>query len=745
MKKEQYDITGMHCAACAAAVEKVTKKLNGVQSSNVNLTMERLTIEYDENLTTPEMIVEKIKKSGFEATLYVKNNSDTAAAVKPDDTEDNNLAQVVISLVLSAVLMYVSMGQMLFARLPMPELLDMNKNPYNFAIVQILLTMPIMFLGFKFFSNGFSSLFHGVPNMDTLVALSSTASFIYSVVIVLTIGSDMHAVHNLYFESAAVIISLVMLGKHLENTSKKRTTDAISSLVKLTPDTAVLVTENGNATVNTSSLKIGDKILIAAGEKIPTDCSIVEGNGCVNESMLTGEAIPIEKKIGDDLIGGSISVEGTFVATVTRTGEDTTLAKIISFVEEAQGSKAPIARMADKVSGVFVPIVLAIATISAIIWLVLGMDISFALKIFTCVLVIACPCAMGLATPTAIMVGTGLGAKNGILIRGGEALETAHSVTTVVFDKTGTLTKGTPTVTDTVTYNGFADEQLMQLAVLAESRSAHPIAAAITRDRQIPPATIDNYTVYGGKGISLSIDSRQILVGNELLMTENGIDTSIAQQDIVGFSKQGKAIVIVAEGSQLVGMIAVSDVLHENSKDTIEKLHALKIKTVLLTGDRAEAAGFVAEQLGIDEVIAEVLPTGKAEKISSLRDAGEIVMMVGDGINDAPALATANVGCAIGSGSDIAVDNADVVLMSNGIASVPKAIHLSRLTIKNIKQNLFWAFCYNVLGIPIAAGMLYGIANILLSPMIGAVAMSLSSLFVVTNALRLRSMSLDVR
>lgn len=742
MKQEVYDIGGMHCAACSSSVERVTRKLPGVSRSDVNLPMNRLTIEYDESSVTPDMICEKIEKAGFTAKPHAEHEEKK----KADDGEKELKAErnnIIIMAVFSALLLSVSMLPMLIHGFPLPDIISMETHPVNYAMTQLLLTMPIIILGWRFYRSGFSSLIHGSPNMDALVAVSSTASFIYSLVISYLISDDASLVHGLYYESAAIILTLVALGKHLEESSKQKTKGAITKLMQLAPDTALLVNDDGTWEVPTEKLQVGDIVLVKPGARIPLDGIVTDGSGGVDESMLTGESLPVEKTPGSEVIGGSISTYGALYIRVTRIGDDTTLAGIIRFVEDAQGKKAPISKTADKVAGVFVPIVMLIAVASMLAWIVAGESFSFALKIFTTVLVIACPCAMGLATPTAIIVGTGLGASNGILIRSGEALETTHSTQTVVFDKTGTVTEGKPKLTDILAI-GVSEDELLGFTASLERLSDHPLAKAIceeAKDRDITEYDeVASFENLPGMGIRAQMaDGTTRVVGNTKLMELENVDVSSVMETLLELSSQGKTPMIAAENGTLKGLVCVADSIKVDSRETVERLRRMGIRTVMLTGDNRAAAEFIGAQAGVDEVIAEVMPEDKAAVVEKYKIAGESVMMVGDGINDAPALTEADVGCAIGNGSDIAIESANIVLMKSTVADVPRAIELSRLTIRNIKQNLFWAFFYNVLGIPIAAGVLYPSTGLLLSPMIGAIAMSLSSLFVVTNALRLKT------
>ena len=744
MREEKYDISGMHCAACSASVERVTRKLPGVERSDVNLTTEMMTICYDENQVTPEQIKAKVEKAGFGCTLHAEKQEVTEQNL--EDAEAAELRrkkyELITAVIFSAVLLYVSMGQMLpfgLPSLPLPDLFSMHTHPVNFAILQLLLTIPVLYCGRNFFLSGFKSLFHGSPNMDTLVAIGSACSFAYSVVMTFLISDDPHTyVHNLYYESAAVVLTLVSLGKFLERRNVQRTKGAITALMRLSPDTAILA--DSGREVPTKSLKAGDVVLVKPGARVPTDGVVTQGESSVNEAMLTGESLPVEKSPGSEVIGGSVNQNGALYVQVTRTGEDTTLARIIRFVEDAQGKKAPISKTADKVAGVFVPVVMGIALLAAVVWAVLGQPFSFVLRVFTSVLVIACPCALGLATPTAIMVGTGLGAKHGILIRSGEILEITHSVDTVVLDKTGTVTRGEPAVTSVVPYQCGGDV-LLSAAAAVESVSAHPLAAAITAYAQqqnlggLPkPESFENLS---GRGLRAVVNGETVLAGNRRLLEEGGVDVSPLLAEAERLSGQGQTPMFFAKGGVLLGLISVADSVKETSAAAIARMRELGIRTVLLTGDNHAAADFIGQQVGVDQVIAEVLPEEKAGVVQKLQQEGRKVMMVGDGINDAPALTQADVGCAIGSGSDIAIESADIVLMRDDLQDVPRALRLSALTLRDIKENLFWAFCYNTIGIPIAAGVLYAFGGPLLSPMFAGAAMSLSSVCVVGNALRL--------
>ncbi|HIV21073.1 MAG TPA: copper-translocating P-type ATPase [Candidatus Scatomorpha stercorigallinarum] len=749
MKTETYLIEGMHCAACSAAVERVTRRIDGVARSDVNLTMNRMTIEYDESKVTPQLIISKIEKAGYGARqLEAKKEEkkDLDAEEKAQEAafrrERNG---IIAALVLAAVLLYISMGSMFGA--PLPDIIDMHTHAVNFALVQLLLSTVIMYIGRRFYVSGFKALRHLNPNMDSLVAIGSTAAYIYSLVVLFLLSDHPSLVHDgLYFESAAVVVTLVSLGKHMESASKHKTTGAIRRLMALTPDTAVLRGENGSLTeVPTEILRVGDVVLVRPGERVPLDGEVVEGEGGVDESMLTGESLPVDKAPGSEVIGGSIGVNGSLYVRITRVGADTTLSKIIKIVEDAQGKKAPISKIADKVAGVFVPVVMAFALLAGIAWLIAGEPLSFVLKVFTSVLVIACPCAMGLATPTAIVVGTGLGAQNGILIKSGEALETLHGVNTAVLDKTGTVTEGKPAVTD-VLCAGAERGEILAVASAVEAASAHPLAEAVLRaageEGICSSAQVTGFENLSGRGLSAQLGGEGVLVGSPRLMEESGVDISAISGEAERLSGEGKTVMFVARGGALLGAIAVADPVRETSAAAIARLKEMGLRVVLLTGDNSRAANYIGAQVGADEVIAEVLPGDKADVVRSIQEKGGRVIMVGDGINDAPALTQADVGCAVGGGSDIAIESADVVLMKDDLGDVPKAVRLSRLTITNIKENLFWAFCYNTIGIPIAAGVLYPFFRILLSPMIGALAMSLSSVCVVGNALRLRGKKL---
>lgn len=735
MKKEIYLISGMSCAACSSSVHKVVSRLDGVTECEVNLITEKMTVLYDEKKVSPQEFVRVVEKAGF----GIQPEKTDQKPPKKENYKRTGFYSLITAAVFSGVLLYISMGQMLAIRSIVPDIISMAKNPYNFALIQLLLTFPVLFIGRKFFSGGLSSLFKGHPNMDSLVAIGAGASVIYSLAMTFSIGKNPHAVHHLYFESAAVVITLIMFGKYLEDISKQKTKSAIKKLMALSPDTAVLVKDGVQTVVETASVAVGDILLIKPGAKIPLDGIVSDGVSSADESMLTGESLPVEKRIGSSVTGGSVNLNGILTIRVTNIGSDTVLSKIIRFVEDAQSKKAPISKTADKVAGVFVPAVIVVSLIAAAVWLIAGQDLAFALRIFTSVLVIACPCALGLATPTAIMVGTGLGAMNGILIRNGEALETTHKTAVAVFDKTGTVTVGAPAVTDII---GDDETLIVGTAAALEAVSGHPLAKAVTdyaaKQQLTDFGKLTDFETIGGKGIRAVLDGEPVLVGNRSLLADNGISVSEFEAKEALLADQGKSMIYVAKGNAVLGLIGIADELKPTAKKAFEDLKCMGIKTVILSGDNRAAAGHIAGILGADEVFSEVLPEQKAEIIERLKAKYGTVMMIGNGINDAPALSVADIGCAIGSGSDIAIESADIVLMKNDPIGVPAAVRLSRLTIRNIKQNLFWAFCYNAVCIPVAAGLLYPFTGLLLNPMLAGLAMSLSSVCVVGNALRLR-------
>lgn len=741
MITQKYTIKGMTCAACSSAVERVTRKMEGVAESNVNLTTGLMTITYDESKVTPELIVKKVDRAGFGAELYVEEKKEEN---KEDDVEKTK-RRLICNIILAIPLLYICLGHMLPITLPLPAFMDMHHAPLTFALVQLVLTTVILINGRKFYLVGFKSLFKGHPNMDSLVAIGTGSAFIYSLVMTMGIPSNPTNAHNLYYESAAVVVTLVMLGKYMEGRSKNKTSEAIRKLMELAPDTAIVVRDGEQKEVPVEQVAIGEIILIKPGSRVPLDGTILEGSTSIDESMLTGESIPVEKSIGDEVIGGSVNYQGAVTVKVTHVGSDTTLAKIVKMMEDAQGKKAPISKVADTVAGYFVPTVMGIAIIAAIIWALLGHDITFVLTIFVSVLVIACPCALGLATPTAIMVGTGLGANHGILIKSGEALEISHKVNAVVLDKTGTITEGKPAVTKIISHD-VSEEELLSIAATCEQVSEHPLGNAIVNEakaRGMELQEVKEFQSITGQGIQANIEDKTYYIGNQKLCVEQQIDFAEYEEEAVQLANKGQTPMFVGLNGKVIGIVAVADTLKETSAEAIRKIKELDIEVYMLTGDNRLTADYIGKKVNVDHVIAEVLPNDKASVVEKLQKEGKCVMMVGDGINDAPALVQADVGMAIGSGSDIALDSSDVVLMKSDLHDVYKAIKLSKATIRNIKQNLFWAFFYNACGLPLAAGALYAINGMLLSPVIGGFAMSLSSVCVVSNALRLRRTKLD--
>ncbi len=730
MKTEIYHIEGMHCAACSSAVERVTRKLPGVQSSEVNLTTAKMTIVYDETKVNQQQIEAKVERAGFRASL--------APIEKPK--KDYAKLRLIIAIIFALPLLYISMGHMLPFTLPLPAFIAMETSPMGFALAQLILTIPVLIAGYQFYWIGFRALIKGNPNMDSLVAIGTASAFFYSLYQTIIIPGNPHAAHSLYYESAAVVVTLVMVGKYMEQRSKGKTSEAIQKLLALTPDTSILLVDGKEQEVPTTSVQVGQHILVKPGARIPLDGVLVNGSSSVDESMLTGESVPVEKNIGDSVIGGSMNYHGAMEIEVTRVGSDTTLSKIVKLVEDAQGKKAPISKMADLVAGYFVPVVLGIALVAALLWYFVGGEsISFCLTIFVAVLVIACPCALGLATPTAIMVGTGVGANHGILIKSGEALEITHKVNAVVLDKTGTITEGKPTV---VQYS--CSEELLALAASCEQPSEHPLGAAIVayaKEKNMPLTQPEIFQSIPGKGIQATLGEKNIRIGNAALFAEVEIPANL-QTFAQEAASLGQTPMFLEVDGQMEGVIAVADTVKQTSVEAIDALKSLGIEVYMLTGDNQLTAQAIGKQVHIAHVFAEVLPGDKAAIVAKLQAEGKNVMMVGDGINDAPALAQANIGTAIGSGSDIALESADIVLMKSDLMDVFRAIKLSKSTIRNIKQNLFWAFFYNSLGIPVACGVLHLFGGPLLSPMIGGFAMSLSSVCVVSNALRLRRLKL---
>ncbi len=738
-------VGGMTCAACSAAVERSVRALPGVLSADVNLVSEKLTVTYDPERTRLSEVKKAVRDAGYEPrAAEADTGTDEHAAAK--EREYRRLrVNFLVAAAAALPLLYIAMGHM--AGLPLPGILDPMRYPLNFALVQLALTLPAVWAGRRFYSVGFRTLLKGSPNMDSLIAIGTSAAILYSAYSTFEIArGDFSGASHLYFETAAVIIALILLGKGLEAKSKGRASEAIKKLMGLAPTTARVVHGTEELEIPVDEVEVGDRVRVRPGERIPVDGEVVEGWTSVDESMLTGESLPVEKKAGDTVAGATVNGTGSFVFRATRVGKDTALARIVRLVEEAQGSKAPIAALADKVSGVFVPVVVAVALAAALAWLLAGEGVVFSLRVFIAVLTIACPCALGLATPTAIMVGTGKGAELGVLIKSGTALETAHKVRAVILDKTGTITVGKPSVTDVEALGpeGGTEEardRLLALAAGAERGSEHPLASAVVRAAEernlsvVPPTSLQ---AVPGRGIEAEAGGRRILVGNARMMGERGVDTGVAAGILERFSREGKTALFVAADGRLEGLLAVADTVKSGSREAVAAFRRLGIATAMITGDSRPVAEAVAREVGVDRVLAEVLPEDKASEVAKLQAEGYVTAMVGDGINDAPALARADVGIAIGSGTDVAAESADIILARSDLMDAVSALALSRATIRNIQQNLFWAFAYNVLGIPVAAGLLHVFGGPLLNPIIAAAAMSLSSVSVVSNALRLR-------
>lgn len=732
-------IAGMTCASCAKSVERAIAAIEGVADVSVNIATEKARVIYDPSKTRISEIKNAVDQAGYKALELETVNEADSDKIDKDKARNNLWVRFLVAVIFTAPLFYISMGHMV--GLPVPDIIKPDLNPLNFALAQLILVIPSMISGYRFYTVGFSRLFKREPNMDSLIAVGTGAAFLYSMYSIFQIinGNPDHA-HNLYFESVGVIITLILLGKYLETVSKGKTSDAIKKLMGLAPKTAIVIHDGVEMTIPIEEVEIGDIILVRPGEKIPVDGEVIEGRTSIDESMLTGESIPVEKNPGSRVVGATINKNGTIKFKATKIGKDTVLAQIIKLVEEAQETKAPIAKLADVISGYFVPIVMAIALIAGIAWYISGQTMIFSLTIFVSVLVIACPCALGLATPTAIMVGTGKGAEHGILIKGGDALETTHKIQTIVFDKTGTITEGKPVVTDIITSGELSEEELLRISASAERGSEHPLGEAIineARNKQLDLLNADEFEAIPGQGIEVVLQGKRTLLGNKRLMDNKNIEISL-QNESDRLALEGKTPMYIAIEGELAGIIAVADVIKPSSKRAIDALNEMGIDVVMITGDNKSTAQAIASQAGIDRVLAEVLPQDKAEQIKKLQAENKKVAMVGDGINDAPALAQADIGIAIGSGTDVAMESADIVLMRNDLLDVPAAIQLSKHTIRIIKQNLFWAFAYNSLGIPIAAGLLHIFGGPLLNPMIAAAAMAFSSVSVVTNALRLK-------
>lgn len=769
--KERFDVTGMTCSACSSHVEKSVGKLTGVENVSVNLLTNSMQVEFDENKLDTAGIIKAVEDAGYGAAVKDEHaKSGTKTSGQSDSQENSGLSAVeqnvknmkkrlIVSLIFWIPLMYVSMGHMIYQwlNIPMPpftmNFLHGNENAITYAFTQFLLLLPILIANHKYFKNGFKTLWHRSPNMDSLIAIGAGAAILYGIFAIYRIGyamghGDMAVVHqyahDLYFESAGTILTLITIGKYLETKSKGKTSEAITKLLNLAPKTVTVVRDGVEQVVDAADVGKGEIFLVKPGESVAVDGIVLEGKSSFDESAITGESIPVPKQEGDTIVSASINKSGLIRAKATKVGEDTTIAQIIRLVEEASSSKAPIAKMADKIAGVFVPAVITIALITGVIWLISGATFEFAMSTAIAVLVISCPCALGLATPVAIMVGTGKGAENGILIKSGDALETAHQIDTVVLDKTGTITQGKPVVTDIICAAGKnADKtQLLQIAGSLEKGSEHPLAEAIVNycvTNNISLEKVTDFNALFGKGIEGTVSGTHYYAGNEKMMEEKGISLSTEQKNqIQALAKQGRTPLLFADEKQFLGIVAVADVVKPTSKEAVQKFRDYGIHVIMLTGDNEVTAQAIKEQVGIDEVVAGVLPTQKEKKISALKQAGHKVAMIGDGVNDAPALASADVGIAIGAGTDVAIESADIVLMKNDLLDAVGAVKLSKAVIRNIKENLFWAFFYNSIGIPLAAGVLYPLFQIKLNPMFGAAAMSLSSVCVVSNALRLR-------
>ena len=741
-KQKEYIIEGMSCASCAMTIENAVSKMPGVDKASVNLATEIMTVEANDSVT-PEDIAKVVDGVGYSARPRGKSVEEELE--EKNEKKEAHLREMKRNLTISAIfavpLLFIAMADMV--GIPMPAFLSPMQSPVSYALIQLALVLPIIWLGRRFFVDGFKALSKGHPNMDSLVALGTSAAFLYSLYGTYhVLEGHAHFAMNLYYESAGVILTLITLGKYFEAVSKGKTSMAIQTLVGLAPKMATVLRDGQEVEVPVEEVQVGDLIRVKPGEKVPVDGVVTEGNSTVDESMLTGESIPVSKAVGDEVIGASLNKTGSFILKATKIGKDTALSQIIQLVEQAQGSKAPIAKLADKVSGVFVPIVIVLALVSGLAWYFLGQESwVFALTITISVLVIACPCALGLATPTAIMVGTGKGAENGILLKSGEALEEANHVNMVVFDKTGTITNGTPVVTDVVTADSTDADALIRLAASLEVASEHPLGEAIVAKAKEQGAAFDevtNFEAIPGFGIKGHVGETLVFLGNEKWMRENGLANVEMNDKANHFAEQGKTPLYIGYNDAVQGLIVVADTVKESSARAIQTLHEMGIQVAMMTGDHERTAQAIASEVGIDRVFSEVLPQDKANYVSKLQEEGYIVAMVGDGINDAPALAQAQVGIAIGTGTDVAIESADAVLMKSDLMDVPAMLKLSRATIRNIKENLFWAFAYNVIGIPFAMGVLHLFGGPLLNPMIAGAAMSFSSVSVVLNALRLK-------
>lgn len=746
--KQKFDVTGMTCSACSAHVEKSVSKLEGVQCVNVNLLQNSMVVEYDDNALGTTDIIHAVESGGYGASVQGENKTQEAPKNVAAEEMHHMKRRLIASFCFLIPLFYISMGHMMGA--PLPAILLGDENVMIFALTQLFLTIPVLIINKKYYVVGFKALWNKAPNMDSLIALGSAASVVYSVFAIYSMAyamghGDLMTAHHygmeLYFESAAMILTLITVGKYMETRSKGKTSEAISKLMDLAPKTATVLRNGVEQEIPVEEVVTGDTIIVKPGQRIPVDGKIMEGFSAVDESAITGESIPVEKQVGDTVIGATVNKSGYFRMTATRVGKDTTLSQIIALVEEAGASKAPIAKLADKVSGVFVPVVITIAVLAAVIWFVAGnQPFSFALSIGIAVLVISCPCALGLATPTAIMVGTGKGAEYGILVKSAESLEIAHQVQTVVLDKTGTLTEGKPVVTDVVLAKGILRNRLLKQAAAVEALSEHPLAEAIVayaKEKEVAFEKAENLTATAGQGVEADVAGKHILAGNLKMMRERGIQLGEWEAKAVELAEAGKTPLFFAENETFLGIVALADTLKPTSKAAVDAFHQMGIEVVMLTGDNKRTAEAIAKELDI-QVIAEVLPQDKEREVRRLQEQGKKVAMIGDGINDAPALMRADVGVAIGAGTDVAMESADIILMKSDLMDAVTAIELSHATIRNIKENLFWAFFYNACGIPLAAGVFYPLLEWKLNPMFAAAAMSFSSAFVVGNALRLR-------
>lgn len=742
-KTQTFAIEGMTCASCAQTIEKAVGKLSGVDKASVNLATEKMQVSYNPSAISVSDVTGAVSNSGYAAVLETTDTQDNSRAEKREKKE-KRMKQLSdrfgISIIFTIPVLIIHMGPMV--GMPLPNIVDPMINAFNFSLLQLILTLPIMVVSWEYFQKGFKTLFKGHPNMDSLIALGTASAFVYSLAATIRTGLGYGNFSDLlYYEVTGVILTLHTLGLFLEERSKGQMSSAIEKLVNLAPKTARVIRNGVEQEITVDEVALGDVIRVRPGESMPVDGVVVEGRTSVDESMLTGESIPVEKESGDEVIGASINKNGSIDYRATRVGSDTTLSQIIKLVEDAQGSKAPIARMADIITGYFVPIVIALAVLAGIAWLIAGQSGIFVLSVIITTLVIACPCALGLATPTSIMVGTGKGAEHGVLIKSGEALETTHNLDTIVFDKTGTLTEGKPIVTDILVTPLITKENLLYYAASGETGSEHPLGEAIvqkSKEENMTLAKPDHFEAIPGYGIRVEIEGKDMYIGNRKLMLEQKIDLSSMEKESDRLADEGKTPMYLSVDGELAGIIAVADTLKENSMKAVKELRRRGVEVIMITGDNKRTAKAIAKQVGIDSVLSEVLPEDKAEEVKKLQEAGKKVAMVGDGINDAPALAQADVGIAVGSGTDVAIESADIVLMRNDLTAVLTAIDLSHATLRNIKQNLFWAFAYNLVGIPVAMGLLYIFGGPLMSPMFAAVAMSFSSVSVLLNALRLR-------